>query len=600
MAIEGGEKLDRQFGSGMASRLAGRSILLVSLMVLSGFFCISLAAYAQHGLRRLSDANEANFLIWDKVVDNCKFLGSHARGEQLPSHVLRTVVDALSADAALINQTEDSVVQLMKGLDVGLFLWFAATSAEVAAVRSADVAPDVKAYLRNLTTVPLEILPAVVSGLDVITSIKIESRKALAPLVGRRGALQNLLSRGTSIIWFLASAMSIIMLLGISAIWIFLLEPPLSQIDDMLAKLKQSEQQLKTTLASIGDAVISTDAKLNIVSMNPVAEALTGWSLAAARGASLNDVVKLKVQQGDTVHPKLMVADKLTILDAAPVGSHWLISRNGIRFRITESVAPLKSDDSDLQGIVIVLRDITKQFELQRQLDSRIKLQAMGELSSGIAHDFNNFLGIIIGTSSLALRRDEAKPVKEQFEAILKVARTGASLTEKLLSFARSSPSSPTMEPIHDVLRDVARKAQELEGPAFQLSFTCRPELVAEVDRPRLEEALLHIVASALEAISEGGHVRMYAYDEVQGDKCFLTVCVEDDGRVADVQRSPPLFEEFFAKRSASRFKGLGIPMAAAFAEQAGGELRIVSNASERRTAVFIRFPISVSQQNIG
>lgn len=577
---------------GGASQLAARSILLISLIVLFGFFCISIAVYAHRGLRNLSDANEMEFSVWERVIENCKFLGSQVTGEPHPPHLLRRIVDALASDLATLEKEDARLRAMMRDVDVALAFWFTVSSAELPTVRSAAVAEDVKAHVRNLVAVPLEILPAIVSGLDVVTSINIQSRKALAPLAARRDLLQQALSRGVTIIWLVTSVMAAVVIAGIAAIWIVLLKPPLGQLDDMFGKLRRSERQLKTTLASIGDAVITTDAAFNIVSMNPVAETMTGWTVAAARRLSLNDVVKLEVQLADSPAPAPMEARRLADLAPGAIAGCWLISRQGMRCRIAESVAPLKSGDSGLQGLVFVFRDMTSQFDLQRKLDRRAKLQAMGELSSGVAHDFNNCLGVIIGTSSLALRLDESRQVKQHFESILKVARTGASLTEKLLSFAQSRASPPTPESIYSVLQIVAKKAKELEGPAFELSFICSQDLVAEVDKVRLEAALLHVIASALEAISNGDWIRLYAYEELLGDQRFLTVCVEDEGSIASVQPLQPLLEEFFAKRAVTRFKGLGIPMASAFAEQAGGELRIVSNPDERRTSVFIRFPV--------
>lgn len=590
------EPASHRLKPGVASRLAARSILLISAIVLSGFVCICLAIIALLGLRQLGDANEQEFAVWERVIDNCKFLGSQPASDPLPPHLVLNVVDSLKSDLASAESMDVTALRLIRGVDVRIAFWLAASRTEVRAIRSAAVADDVKAHVRNLISAPLAILPAVVSGLDVITSIKIQSGKALAPLVARREALQHLLSRGASIIWFVASAMTALVLVSIAGTWLLLLKPPIGQLDDMIDRLGQNERKLKTTLDSIGEGVITTDADFNVVSMNPVAEVLTGWSQSAALGMGLDQVVKLDVQLTDAAPPKPMHATELAASDFAPIGSYWLNSRNGRRYRIAESVAPLKSGDKDLQGIVVVFRDISKQFDQQRKLDSRAKLQALGELSSGVAHDFNNFLAVILGTSSLALRQTESPQIRQHLESILKVARTGSSLTEKLLSFARSSPSVPTRQSIFSLLQNVATKAKELEGPKFQLTFFCSHDLVAEVDRERLEAALLHVIASALEAISDEGQIRLHANEESPGDKRYLVISVEDNGKVADFQQSRPLLDEFFAMRSVSRFKGLGIPMASAFAEQAGGELRIATNVEENLTSVSIRVPMYASR----
>lgn len=384
-----------------------------------------------------------------------------------------------------------------------------------------------------------------------------------------------------------------VVLLGIYVIWIKLLKPSLNRLDDAIIQLARSERQLKTTLNSIGDAVIATGSDLNILSMNPVAEALTGWQFQQAQGMPLRDVVKLDYQHPLIDAAKPIEAARLISPESSPTGNHILTSNSGAKFRVTASVAPLRSDDHDTQGIVVVLRDVTQQLELQKKLDRKAKLQAIGELASGVAHDFNNILGVIMGTSSTVQRLDVSQHVKDRIDRILNAARTGALLTEKLLSFARSSPATPRLESIHGILQSVEQKAKTLVASNIKIEIVCSTDLYAEVQPAGLETALLHLVMSAREALSEGGNIRLLAYDEIRNDISVLTVCVEDDGEIPPAQQSDALIDDFFASKRTSRAKGLGVPMATAFAEQAGGELRIVANATDRRTFIFLHFPIA-------
>ena len=577
--------------------------MFIASIVLLSAVCTNIVVYAHRGLRHLSDVNEVHYSVWERAIEKIKFIGGQkytSPNDSLPPHVLRQLIEALSADRSLIEKSEASVSRLLGGVDVELALLFAATRGEAQAIRSADVAPDIKAYLLNLTAAPLQLLPAVVSGLDVTTSVKIQSDRALAPIAKRRALLQTLLSRGVAIIWLVVNVLSGAILLGMLFTWSRLLKPPLVRLDEALGQLRRSERQLQTTLNSIGDAVIATDPDLKIIAMNPVAEALTGWPVAKALGVGLDEVVKLAVQMSDAEAPQPMSANRLADPDYQPVGSNLLTSRSGAIFRITESVAPLNLDGSDAHGVVVVLRDVTRQFELQRAVDRRIRLQAIGELASGVAHDFNNLLGVIMGNASLALRLEESKQATERLQSILKAARTGASLTEKLLLFAGSSPMPPRPQPIHDVLQSVITQARDLEGAAVQMSFICKRDLIADVDRGRLETALLHLMASALAAADAGGHIRLLAYEEVVNDTNVLTVCVEDDGDVPEAPRPQPLLDEYFPNRTVSRTRGLGIPMAAAFAEQAGGGLRVVSSVGGQRTTVIMHFPVAARLRATG
>ncbi len=577
---------------GLASQHAARSLALIAFLVVAGLLGNSLFVLAHYSLRTLADATEKHFSAWENAIDNCFYLGEQNPDTPLPAQVLRDTVASLSASENIIASTENDVRLALNSVGVRLAFLLSTSPEETHAINSADVPTDVKDYLHSLTTVPLEILPAIVSGLDVLTAIKIQSRKALAPLTARRDALQQALSKSISIVWPMIIAMSSAILIGIYVTWVMLLKPPLSQLDDAISHVRRSEQQLQTTLDAISDAVIVTDSDLNIISMNPGAQALTGWPIDVAKNLPLANVLELEIQHPESSTTKAVDVTRLAIPGYTPAGVYVLTARNGAKYQVTESVAPLKIDEHGSYGVVIVLRDVTRQLELQRKVDRRVKLQAIGELASGVAHDFANILGTIIGTSSLAIRQDESKNVKSSFEVILRAARNGASLTETLLAFARSSPSMPTVQPIRGILQRAATKANDMYGSKHPISIICDSTLEAEVDSERLLTALMNLIMAAVESAPGNRQILLLAYDEHRNGVNSLTICVEDDGYLALAEPVSSHVEAFFPKRTVTMSRGLGLPMAAAFAEQAGGELYIVSHKKQHRTAVFMHFPI--------
>ena len=122
-------------------------------------------------------------------------------------------------------------------------------------------------------------------------------------------------------------------------------------------KIRASERWLGTTLKSIGDGVIATDAAGAIRFLNPVASELTGWSQSEAQGRAIEEVFRI-VGAGNGVpaeNPVAQVLRQATL--AGQPGQAVLISRDGTEFPIEESGAPIRDDNGDINGVVIVFKD---------------------------------------------------------------------------------------------------------------------------------------------------------------------------------------------------------------------------------------------------
>lgn len=131
---------------------------------------------------------------------------------------------------------------------------------------------------------------------------------------------------------------------------------------------QQQEELLRTTLASIGDAVITTDGRGNVTFLNPMAQNLTGWASADARGIALKDV--LKIINEETREPVEDPVQKvLRFGHVVGMANHTiLISKDGTERPIDDSAAPIRHADGSISGVVLVFRDVSarREVELER------------------------------------------------------------------------------------------------------------------------------------------------------------------------------------------------------------------------------------------
>ena len=133
--------------------------------------------------------------------------------------------------------------------------------------------------------------------------------------------------------------------------------------------LFEAKERAQVTLHSIGDAVITTDALAVVEYLNPVAEALTGWSDAEARGRPLSDIFQIVNEHSRQPAPD-PVARCLREGRIVGLANHTvLIGRHGQEFHVDDSAAPIRGRDGRVLGVVLVFHDVTEHRQLTRQLE---------------------------------------------------------------------------------------------------------------------------------------------------------------------------------------------------------------------------------------
>ncbi len=154
------------------------------------------------------------------------------------------------------------------------------------------------------------------------------------------------------------------------------------RISDLLS-LQAQEENLRITLDSIGDAVIATDAQGNISRMNPVAADLTGWTDEDARGKPLSEV--FRIVHAETGKPAANPVK--TVLGSGKVvglANHTLLlAKDGKKYQISDSAAPIRDLAGAISGVVLVFRDVTEEYRIREVLQkSELRYRTLFEKSA--------------------------------------------------------------------------------------------------------------------------------------------------------------------------------------------------------------------------
>ncbi|MBE0662453.1 MAG: PAS domain S-box protein [Bacteroidales bacterium] len=136
---------------------------------------------------------------------------------------------------------------------------------------------------------------------------------------------------------------------------------------------KEHAENLRITLNSIGDAVISTDIDGNVANMNPVAEMLTGWILQEAKGKPATEIFNIEnvTTQEKAENPIFQV---LKTGETVGLANHTkLISKNGLEYQIADSAAPIRDVHGNTTGVVVIFRDVTQAYQMRERLKENEK-----------------------------------------------------------------------------------------------------------------------------------------------------------------------------------------------------------------------------------
>jgi signal transduction histidine kinase len=245
-----------------------------------------------------------------------------------------------------------------------------------------------------------------------------------------------------------------------------------------------------------------------------------------------------------------------------------------------------------------------KLMHAEEKLRQSQKMEAVGQLTGGLAHDFNNLVAGISGSLELMDRRiaqGRFSDIDKYMLAAQGAAKRAAALTHRLLAFSRRQTLEPRPTNVNTLMYGMAELIQRTAGPAIVVETSGAGDLwPAFVDASQLENALLNLCINARDAMPDGGRITLETTNQwldretaLANDMCegqYLCLSVRDTGTGMPPEVLAHVFEPFFTTKPIGQGTGLGLSMIYGFAQQSGGQVRIVSTVGQG-TTVFIYLP---------
>jgi PAS domain S-box-containing protein len=363
--------------------------------------------------------------------------------------------------------------------------------------------------------------------------------------------------------------------------------------------LQQSEQHFRLLVQGVQDyAIYMLDPHGRITSWNKGAQRFKGYTD--------EEIIGEHFSRFYTEEDRATGLPARALQTAAAEGRFeaegWRVRKDGTQFWAHVIIDPIRGEHGELVGFAKITRDVTERRDAQQTLEETRarfiqsqKMEAIGQLTGGVAHDFNNLLAVVLGNLNLARKRLPNDPkLLQLIENSIEAAERGATLTKRMLAFARRQEL--TTGPIHvpELVHGMAVLLQRSIGPGVSVNTQFPLQLpLAFADANQLELVLLNLAVNARDAMPEGGTITISARgarvesDEVPGLAAGSYVClsVTDTGEGMDEQTLARAAEPFFTTKGVGKGTGLGLSMAHGFAEQSGGRLILKSVIGQGTTA---------------
>lgn len=338
-------------------------------------------------------------------------------------------------------------------------------------------------------------------------------------------------------------------------------------------------------LTSVPAGIVAYDTELRVTIWNPVMERIFGLPTAAVLGRPLARVI------GDGQHDSIehRLRDALAGI-SGPIEEIELTTQTSGNVVLESQHAPLRGGEGQIVGGAAFFREMTERRRAEEQLRQAQKMETIGQLTGGVAHDFNNLLAAIQGNLELLRKRLPDDPQIQRFiDGALKGAHRGASLTSRLLAFARRQDLKPEPTDLSALLEGMRGLMERSIGPLITVDYAITSDLPpAKVDPNQLELAILNLAVNARDAMPEGGRLT-FALDQRDGDAelrgRYLRLRVSDTGTGMDAATLESAIEPFFSTKELGKGTGLGLSMVHGLAVQLGGALRLSSKLGQGTTA---------------
>lgn len=403
-------------------------------------------------------------------------------------------------------------------------------------------------------------------------------------------------------LWINTTIMNIVIIFSIRTL-VNGLEKKIVSLTVARRDLAQQEEYIKAISSSILDGMISVDLSGNVRHMNETAQRMTGYRFSESRRIQIEDIYITKDPYSNK-YQKNHVDELLQDLSNNRLQKSLKMINKGVKvYDIVQSLSRINNKQGEVDGILIMIKDITKEKEKEGEILQAQKMEALGRLAGGIAHDFNNTLTGIKGyTQLLQMQLTNQPTLYEYCDEILKTTDLASDYISRLLSFTHKKNIEPKQLDFNACVESAVNLAQKGIRDV-QIERDLYPNtLMIWADPAQIQNMVMNLIINASDSM-EGmeGKVTVrtsiekapYDGEQPQNATCdYAVLTVTDEGCGMTEAVKSKVFEPFFTTKDIGKGTGIGLSTVYGTVTAHHGNITIQSQEG-KGTQVRVLLPIS-------
>lgn len=394
------------------------------------------------------------------------------------------------------------------------------------------------------------------------------------------------------------------------------LEKEVEALKQEIKLLRESEGYFRSVTETVTEAIIIIDENTRVVSWNPAAEKMFGFSAEEIKGKALDFIVPSKFRLNhQTAIKKVLDSGELN-LKGSPIELTG-IRKDGSEFPLEISITLWKTHEKNF--ITGVIRDITTRKQAEEQLRQSQKMASLGILAAGVAHEINNpNNSIMLNTAALeeiwksldpiiqkyhrenreftirGISLDEiCESVSKLFAGVAGASKRIKNITRDLRGFVKSDPLYMKKNlDINEVIKRSVSLVHNLVSRATNHFSAHYGQNLPEINgnSQKLEQLFINLLQNAAQALPDKNH-KISLFTSFDKERKNILVKVEDEGIGISTQNLQHIIDPFFTTKRETGGTGLGLSVASTIAKEHGGSLDFKSTPG-KGTIVTVVIPM--------
>jgi PAS domain S-box-containing protein len=352
-------------------------------------------------------------------------------------------------------------------------------------------------------------------------------------------------------------------------------------------KMAQEESRLlSAAIDQAAEIVLITNAKAEIVYVNPAFEKITEYSPAEVLGKKPSIL-----KSGEHDH-----AFYQSLWAALAAGKSWhglfINRKKGGRLYTEEAtISPVFDSSGDIVNYVAVKRDVTREQELEKQFLEAQKMEAIGTLAGGIAHDFNNILAVILANAEILELSKISSESRDILNQIITASKRARQLVRQILAVSRRGRQDKIIMSLSPIVKETMGLLRASLPSTIRITD---PQITADAglifaDPTQMQQVLMNLCTNAGHAMEEkGGSLDVSLSntlltesdpiaesDLTPGD--YVKFAVSDTGHGIPPWLLKKIFDPYFTTKETGKGTGLGLSVALGIVKSHGGTIKASS-----------------------